>query len=376
MKIKKYTGNSLTKIQQLIYKELGKDAIIIKSEEKTPEKKGFISSNKNYEVIAATEEVTNTDNISSEKISESQIKNLLAFQKKQYCGMSSLFNNLQEQLASVDVKIDSLQQNHSPSLDYYNRPKNNVMLQNVDKCWHKQINKQIENSHSENPPVVEDWRNAIASVLPTAGGIMFKQNTNTSPDVYVVAGPTGVGKTTTIAKLAAKCALKENLKVGLITIDTFRVGAVDQLREYSTLLGIELSVAFSFGELEIQLENFQDKDVVFIDTPGRSQFDFKGINQIADVLKVSHSLCTILAIPANVREEDAETIAENYNILSPSAIILTKTDETSKCDGITKLLHSMDQPVVYVTNGQKVPEDIHEAEPIAIATMIMGETGA
>jgi flagellar biosynthesis protein FlhF len=174
-----------------------------------------------------------------------------------------------------------------------------------------------------------------------------------------------------MAKLAAKCVLGEKLNVGLISTDTFRVAAVDQLREYAHLLGTELAVAFSNEELKQQLKNFHEKDVVFIDTPGRGQFDKMGIKSIRETIAEVAGLCVILAVPANIRQEDADAIVENYSDLTPSALIITKTDEASRCDGITKLLDSSKLPVVYLTDGQRVPEDIHAASPGVLASMVM-----
>jgi flagellar biosynthesis protein FlhF len=149
------------------------------------------------------------------------------------------------------------------------------------------------------------------------------------------------------------------------------VAAVDQLREYANLLGVEMQVAFSGQELKRHLERFAEKDVVFIDTPGRSQFDQFGINGIKENIQAYSDLSVLLAIPANIRREDAQSVYENYKVLGPAGIVLTKIDETSRCDGLTALFEVSQLPVLYVATGQRVPEDIEEATPGRVAGLIM-----
>jgi flagellar biosynthesis protein FlhF len=201
---------------------------------------------------------------------------------------------------------------------------------------------------------------------------MFRHTPQAPPDVYVLTGPTGVGKTTTLAKLAARCVLAEKLNVGLITTDTFRVAAVDQLREYSSLLGVEIAVAFSSEELDAQLRRFHDKDVVFIDTPGRSPYDLEGLQLTRNMLEPFFGrICTLMIFPANIRKDDASALFAAYSCLKPSALIISKTDEASRCDGITTMLECSQLPVLYLTDGQRVPEDIHCASPGLVASLVI-----
>ncbi len=366
MKVKKYTGSSLEKIREVINKELGEDAVIISS--KKTSKKGMVSFGKEYEVIAAADDAINVDEIKIDK-KDKDIETLLTEQKQQYMGVRRSMKQLDSKLADVDELMEKLAKNQVSAT----QTQTNTIeeLRNIHKEWHPIIMSAAKEFAGEKIPEYDDWHEAIASSVITAGGIMFRETPDTMPDIYVIAGPTGVGKTTTLAKLAAKCVLRDNLKVGLVTLDTFRVGAVEQLREYADLLGVEISVAFSIDELNKQLNNFSNKDVIFIDTPGRSQFDIEGIKNIAESLKTRMQLCVMLAICANVRAEDAVSIFEHYKTLSPAGVILTKTDEASRCDGITKLFDISKLPVVYLTDGQRVPEDLHPASPGVLASLIM-----
>jgi flagellar biosynthesis protein FlhF len=372
MKVKKYTGSVLEKIREVIVKELGENAVIINIK-KNSGKGGILSMGKaaSYEVIAAVEEGINVDEISIDKLKTGSgsgvIEELLNAQKEQYRGLRNSIKRLDEKLADVDDRMEniSIQPVAIPSADAAEE------LKNIHEDWAKLVQEALKKISKTPEPTEEDWHEALASIVPTAGGIMFRRTPASAPDIYVLTGPTGVGKTTTLAKLAAKCVLGENLNVGLITTDTFRVAAVDQLREYSSLLGVEIAVAFSPLELEQNLKQFHDKDVVFIDTPGRSQFDSLGIKKICENLGNVSGVCVLLVVPANVRREDAETIVESFGELNPSALIISKTDEATRCDGITRLLDISKLPVLYLTDGQRVPEDLHVASPGIIASLVM-----
>jgi flagellar biosynthesis protein FlhF len=376
MKVKKYSGASLEKIRQVIVKELGEDAVIVNVKKLSPSGKLLSIGKKakeGFEVIAAVEEPVNVDNLDLEKFNSSSaatglnFDELLQIQKEHYRGIRNSIKMLDEKIAEVDERLEH---NHLPRTEM---PKEEIgkELANVHDNWRPLIAEAVKKVVKSGEPTDDDWHEALASIIPTAGGIMFRKAASSTPDIYVIAGPTGVGKTTTLAKLAAKCVLGENLNVGLITTDTFRVAAVDQLREYSSLLGVEVAVAFSREELELQLKNFYDKDVIFVDTPGRSQFDLQGIESIRQNLDGVPGLCVLLVAPAGVRSEDAESIYDNYKVLDPSALIISKTDEATCCDGITKLLDVSGLPVIYLTDGQRVPEDIHVASPGIVASMVM-----
>ena len=367
MKVKRYTGNSLEKIREVIAKELGKNAVVVNIQ-KTAGKKGLLGKKvDSYEVTAAVDDnATDAEKASVDKLSTHSYEEIIASQKVQYRGLRKSMQLIDEKLAAVDDWMEKIGTGNIGSEKTTMKE-----LENVHENWAQILSDTVRKSTNGGPVSGADWHEALASMVPTAGGIMFRKTPAAAPDVYVMVGPTGVGKTTTLAKLAAKCVLGEELNVGLITMDTFRVAAVDQLREYASLLGVEISVAFSASELAQQLKAFQNKDVVFIDTPGRSQFDAMGIDSIKENLGNVKGLCSLLVVSANIREEDAVSVYDNYSVLNPAAIIITKADEATRCDGITAMLDTSSLPVIYLTDGQRVPEDLHVASPGLIASMVM-----
>ena len=362
MIIRRYRGKSLEALRETVVKEMGESAVIIHSQKLND--KGIVGKlkGKSYEIIAAIEEVVTEGALSSGN--DVNLDELMDSQKSHYLGIRRSMKQLDEKLASLDSRFDSLSKNNSSHDEEGLHP----LLKNVHTDWHKKILARVKDPENA---TTEELQNALADFIPTAGGIYFRQTTGDEPDIYTLAGPTGVGKTTTLAKLAAHAVLKCKLNVGLITIDTFRVGAVDQLREYATLLGVELAVAFTPKEMSRQVEKFQDKDLILIDSQGRGPFDEDGIKAIHDHLKVIKGVNVLLTVPAGIRKEDAVTVLNSFRSLKPSCMILTKSDETSCCDGLTTLIDLADIPVIYVTDGQRVPEDIHSASSGLITAMII-----
>jgi len=367
MKVKRYTGSSLEKIREVIVKELGQNAVVVNIK-KTTGKKGLIKKKADsYEVTAAVDDAaTDAEKASLDKLSTHSYEEIIEAQKVQYRGLRQSMKLIDEKLAAVDDWMEKIGSGNVGGLQHVVKE-----LENVHEDWAPLIMDAVKKSTNGGQPTGADWHEALAAMVPTAGGIMFRKTPAAAPDVYVMVGPTGVGKTTTLAKLAAKCVLGEELNVGLITMDTFRVAAVDQLREYASLLGVEIAVAFSASELDQQLKAFQDKDVVFIDTPGRSQFDAMGIESIKENLGQVSGLCSLLVVSANIRQEDAVSVYENYSVLNPAAIIISKADEATRCDGITAMLDVSSLPVIYLADGQRVPEDLHVASPGLVASMVM-----
>ena len=359
MIVRRYKGKSLEALRKTVVKEMGEHAVIIHTW-KVPGT-GILGSLKGhqYELVAAVEDATAGNGSTPDN---AFLTELMDEQKNHYVG-------LRRSLINIDEKINELEERfHKAS--YRTSPDNSPELQNVHGDWHKEVIDKV-NELEGGAEDQANWYEALASKIPTAGGILFRKTPDSKPDIYALTGPTGVGKTTTLAKMAAVAVLKENLNVGIITIDTFRVGAVDQIREYSSLLGVELAVVFSENEMVRQLEKFQYKDVVFIDTQGRGPYDSEGIEEIKRILNTIKGCTTVLTVPAAIREEDAIQVFDAFGELKPSCIVLTKTDEASRCDGLTRMFDISKLPVVYLTDGQKVPEDIHPASPGTIASMII-----
>lgn len=183
--------------------------------------------------------------------------------------------------------------------------------------------------------------------------------------MIVCVGPTGTGKTTTLAKLAARARLDYGRSVGVISLDTFRVGAVEQWQRYSRLIGTAFAVARDVGDFEHALAS-STAELVLIDTSGRHVADTDETWPLVKCLpQVSrHELHVLVVVPACLRGRDAEHVTRSYADVRPSGAVVTKLDETSEIGGVLQAMLTEDLPIAYTCNGPRVPEDIHEAEAI------------
>jgi len=182
--------------------------------------------------------------------------------------------------------------------------------------------------------------------------------------IYALVGPTGVGKTTTIAKLAARCALKHGARqVALITTDCYRIGGQEQLRTYARILGVPVRVARTHAELTETLNDLLDRRFILIDTAGMNQRDIKLTEKFAVIKQQSPRVKTYLTMSANTQSSAMDDIINAYSHLNLSGCILTKTDEASSLGGAVSALVRHRLPLAYIANGQQVPEDLSLARP-------------
>ena len=189
-------------------------------------------------------------------------------------------------------------------------------------------------------------------------------------------GPTGVGKTTTLAKLAANFALNEQRRVALLTTDTYRIAAIPQLRTYGEIMGLTLDVAYSPSELQDLVIRHQDKDIVLVDTPGRSQHNQPMLEEMADFMREVPSRTLYLAVSAASKYRDMLDVVSHFGTVPIDGIIITKLDETVSFGPILNLASEIARPFTYYTNGQDVPADIQVAETRRIVDLILDEVPA
>lgn len=189
--------------------------------------------------------------------------------------------------------------------------------------------------------------------------------------VIALVGPTGVGKTTTVAKLAAQYALFLKKKVGLITVDTYRIAAVEQLRTFAEIIGIPVEVAFTPPEMKLALAKLADKDVVLIDTAGRSQKNETQLAELKAFLGVAEPDEIHLVLSATTKAKDLKDCLSRFQEAGFTHLIFTKLDETSSYGGIFNSIRASNRPVTYITTGQNVPEDIEEATSEKLADLLL-----
>jgi flagellar biosynthesis protein FlhF len=210
----------------------------------------------------------------------------------------------------------------------------------------------------------------LGRLIKFAGILKMKKN---SPRIIALVGPTGVGKTTTTAKLAAMYALNRGNKVALITMDIFRVGAVEQLKTYSRIMGIPLEVASTPKELEKAVEKHSACDLIFIDTAGRSHKDKEKLDEMKNFLEDKIPMEVYLCLSATTKDRELEEILKRFKIFQVSKVVFTKIDECESFGNMVNLLMKDNLQIAYFTTGQRVPEDIEIATPAKMADMIFRE---
>ena len=205
-------------------------------------------------------------------------------------------------------------------------------------------------------------------LIKFAGTLKLRKN---SPRIVALVGPTGVGKTTTTAKLAAMYALNRGNKVALITMDIFRVGAVEQLKTYSRIMGIPLEVASTPKELEKAVEKHSACDLIFIDTAGRSHKDKEKLDEMKNFLDNKIPIEVYLCLSATTKDRELEEILKRFSLFQPSKVVFTKIDESESLGNMINLLMKDNLQIAYFTTGQRVPEDIEVATSAKLAELIL-----
>ena len=215
-------------------------------------------------------------------------------------------------------------------------------------------------------PIVTDW-------IRCSGPIQAATTPEGRPKIVSLIGPTGVGKTTTIAKLAANFRLLQQRQVGLITIDTYRVAAVEQLKTYGDIIGIPVEVVVTPSALKEAIARFSTKDLILIDTAGRSPSNKMHLHELRGFLDFPHSKEVHLVLSATTNRSNLEKIVEVFSPVGVDRLIFTKIDESAAFGGLISIAQGVGLPISYLTTGQSVPDDIRIAESPAIARMLIDE---
>jgi flagellar biosynthesis protein FlhF len=236
----------------------------------------------------------------------------------------------------------------------------------------KALQKELRPEHMGQADFVrQKLADHLEKLIPAAGPI--HRTKLIGAHVVALIGPTGVGKTTTIAKLAAHLKLRERHKVGLITIDTYRIAAVDQLRKYAEILGSPLRTAATAEDLRAAIDSMQDMEFILIDTAGRSPNDAMKLNELKSFLTAAAPDEVHLVLSTTASQACVESAIKSFGDIRADRIIFTKLDEAVHLGVMLNVARKLNKGLSYITVGQDVPDDIEVGHARRLAKWILGE---
>lgn len=356
MKIKRFKAKTFAEALALVKQEMGSDAVILSSEEQ----KGITSY---VEVTAAADyDINKHSNLNLSQGSMLMPKN--SDNAKDLSNQDE-YNGFAELKREIEMLKETIEGIKNKGMETSLSGKKARLFDYLRK---KAIKQDLALSLCETGGDIEDLIGIISKDVNIYGELNSKK-------AIIVIGPTGVGKTTTIAKLSA-LAIKKGKKVALINLDVYRIGAIEQIRIYSKMLGVSLDIASNAEELRKGLLRHLDKDIVFIDTTGKNPKDNMYIEELRHVYKLGFPIETHLLISANSDEDFMFEAYKNYERLPIDCLSFTKVDEAVRLGSIYNLLNLCKKPAAYITVGQRVPQDIAFPNSESLARLILQRGGA
>ena len=386
MKIRRYMGKDAHEAMLKVKMDMGNDAVIIST--RRVRQKGMFGFliKPLVEILATLDDAEKKTAAVKEDHSTPSNKNEIDENLKQ---KDMKLNQLETKVSNMEVLLQKIYGQIQPgtktaadaaqnlNTKVYQLFINNLLKNEVDPDLAKKIIENVKNKVSNSVNVSEIASTLYSTIYNMLGKPETIELTDTKkPYIIIFLGPTGVGKTTTLAKIAADFALNQKKSVGLITADTFRIAAVEQLKTYAEILGMNVDVIYSSNEMSEAIRNNADKDVILIDTPGRSHRNKAQFEELKTLVESSQADEVYLLVGATTGIKDCRDIINRYNFIEKYKIILTKLDETASYGIILNVKELTGKPLSYVTTGQSVPDDIEIINIEKISKILLGSIPA
>jgi len=376
MKVKKFYGVDNYDVISKVKDELGSNAVILHQRKIKP--KGLLGFLKKsiVEVVAAIEEneitttVINTANVA--KTQELDLKQRIALKSNE----KELTREINDIKAMLGTVVNQMQNINLSKTNHNLDDRKDSWIYNIlreNEIDEELINELLDKCDLSVNSVEMNDKDTIKNILTQIIPPNINNNIDPKSKVVFFIGPTGVGKTTTIAKIAASYSLEKGLSVGLISADTYRIAAVEQLRIYSEILNIPLEVIYSPNEIHDALDRLRSKDIIMIDTAGRSHKNNEHVEELSVLLDEIKNQCVYLVISSTTKNSDIKDILETYSFIHDYKIIFTKLDEVSTYGPILNIAMREPECISYVTTGQSVPDDIEVLTSNKILDMLLKE---
>lgn len=401
MIIKKFVGKTEEEATEAARKELGSGLVVMNV--KTTKKKGFsgVFGGKQVEVTVALEEDSDSLKAVRREAARTPDPDTAKLEEGVRAAQNAV-SVMSESSQNIEKKLDSLQtmlvtrfqqeeakneqsEEETASLESEGRegagaPDDgsreqekfirllyNTMMENeVDEKYANQFVDDLEKNRKPNLPFDYILANVYQKMILKFGKADGITPASKGPKTLLFMGPTGIGKTTTIAKIASHFSVDEKKKVALLTADTYRIAAAEQLRTYANILEAPFRVIYAEDEIRTAISDFKDYDYIFVDTAGHSHQNEELLDKMKLLLKVvreSGECQTFLVLSATTKYRDLQRIAVSYKEIDEYQLIFTKLDETSSLGNLMNLRLYVEAPIAYVTFGQNVPDDIELFNP-------------
>lgn len=405
MIIKKYTGKTEAEAIETAKKELGNSVVIMNVKEVKAKGLFSVLRGKSVEITVALEEeqekystlrkesmdIRAKENKEKEKTGteesksiEEKLENLqnllvtrLKAEENNNEKQSSVFSKDNEE-GSVKLQDEESTVKDEKENEYLRFIKllYNMMVDNeVDERYANQIIEGLDRSYKPGQTYDQLLANVYQRLVLKFGKTMGITPATEGPKVIMFIGPTGVGKTTTIAKLASMFSLEQKKKVVLLTTDTYRIAAAEQLRTYANILQVPFRVIYTEEELAVAVKDFYESDYIFVDTTGHSHQNEEQNNNIEQLINCTKGLAEVqnfLVLSTTTKYKDLIKIVDSYSSITDYELIFTKLDETYTLGNVLNIKLYTGKGIAYVTCGQNVPDDIENFDPQTIVKQLLG----
>ena len=418
MVIKKFVGKTESEAVAAAKKELGEGIVIMNVRQVKPKGLMSVFQSKQTEVTVALEEERDADKLAKrapERIAVQQVAKVVAesgmLQEEQQGKpvYTSKESNIEKKLDSLQTLLESqLKQsdNNDKSVgeaeeradengaekasegekdaeteqdteqDKFIRLLYNTMIENeVAEKYANQILEDVDKNRKPNMPFDYILANIYQKIILKFGKSEGIVPSEKGPRVVFFIGPTGVGKTTTIAKLASSFTVNDGKKAALLTADTYRIAAAEQLRTYAQILEVPFRVIYGPEEFQSAVRDFKDYDYIFVDTAGHSHQSQEQLEQVREYMKPlgdNAKVQVFLVLSATTKYKDLLKITDSYKEVADYQLIFTKLDETTTLGNLLNIKLHADTPIAYITDGQNVPNDIERFNPQKIVKQLLG----
>ncbi|XXM74496.1 flagellar biosynthesis protein FlhF [Lysinibacillus sphaericus] len=373
----KYVAPSMNEAMKKVRSGLGEDAVILNS--KVTHTGGILGlfKKKMVEVVAAIDPMIETEKAEMKKLRH-QHTSLKSTPEKTVKEKTSIPEDpVQQELKELKNMIAAF--TAAKQFEQYDERIRGILTHLQEQGVKEAILVQAASHLDAKLKLAEDKTNNVEADLLVWAKQFIKNEISDIPmsgisyeKKYInVIGPTGVGKTTTLAKMAAEAVIDKRMKIGFITTDTYRIAAIEQLKTYAGLLNVPVEIVYKLEDYKKAIDKFKDFDHVFIDTAGRNFREKKYVEDMRKIIDFERDMETFLVLSLTSKETDMKDIIVQFSSIDICRYIFTKLDETSSYGSMLNIIKETQRGIAYITTGQDVPEDITEVNADEIGRLLL-----